>query len=57
MQHKVSMLQGVHSVWRSWKMSLFGGWKNWKTISFSPTLAAKAGILVLGLIVISSFIR
>ena len=57
MQHKVGMLQGVHSVWKSWKMSLFSGWKTWKAISFSPTLAAKAGILVLGLIVINSFIR
>jgi len=32
-------------------------WKSWKAIGFSPALAGKAGILFLGLIIISSIIR
>ena len=33
------------------------GWKNWKTISFSPALVGKARILVLGQIMINSIIK
>ena len=32
-------------------------WKSWKAIGFSPALAGKAGILFLGLIIISSIIK
>ena len=39
------LCQGVHSGWKSWKMS-----------PFSEFLAGKAGILVLGLILLNSFI-
>jgi len=33
------------------------GWKSWKTIGFSPTLAGKTEILFLGLTISNSFIR
>ena len=33
------------------------GWKNCKTISFSPALAGKAGILFLVLVMINNIIR
>ena len=33
------------------------GWKTWKTIGFSPALVGKAGILALGLMIISAIIR
>jgi len=33
------------------------GWKSWKTLCFSPTLAGKAGILFLGPIIIKGIIR
>ena len=32
-------------------------WKCWKTIGFSPVLAGKAGISVLGLIIVNTIIR
>jgi len=53
------ILPGVHCGWKSWKMSLFSefDWKSWKIIGFSPALTGKAGILFLGLIIISSSIR
>ena len=65
---EISLGQGVHSgwkswkcwiSWKSWKMSPFSefGWNSWKTIGFSPALAGKAGILFLGLILISGIIR
>jgi len=33
------------------------GWKNWKTIGFSPVSAGKAGILFMVLIIINDIIR
>jgi len=33
------------------------GWKSWKTIGFSPAVAGKAGILILGLMIINGIIR
>ena len=53
------LLHGVHSGWKSWKMSLFSefGQKNWKTIGLSPALAGKAGILFFGHIIINSILR